>query len=81
MSKGKTAKYYASHPEARKKKAKTDKKINARPEQIKKRSESNQKRREAKAVGKDIKGKDWDHATHRFTSVKANRGRRNEGNR
>lgn len=81
MAKGKTAQYYSKNPAARKVKAKTDKKINARPEQIKKRSESNQKRREAKAAGKNIKNKDFDHATNRFTSVKANRGRKGEGNR
>ena len=30
---GKSTEYYRTHPEARKKKAETDKKINARPEQ------------------------------------------------
>lgn len=79
--KSKSAKYYASNPEARKKKAATDKKINARPEQKKKRAESNAKRREATKAGKNIKNKDYDHATNRFTSVKANRGRKGEGNR
>ena len=79
--KSKSAKYYAENPLARKKKAATDKKINSRPEQIKKRVESNAKRREAEKNKKNIKNKDYDHATNRFTSVKANRGRKGEGNR
>lgn len=77
----KTASYYRNNPAARRVKAATDSKINARPEQVKKRVESNAKRREAKAAGKDIRGKDYDHATRKFTSVKANRGRKGEGNR
>lgn len=92
--KGRTARYYATgttkkggkaNPKkaaaARKKKAATDKKINARPEQKKKRSELGKIRSKAKANGKKIKGKDYDHATKRFTSVKANRGRKGEGGR
>lgn len=73
--------YYRKNPAARKKKAATDKKINARPEQRKKRVESNLKRRKAKAAGKNISNKDYDHATNRFISVKANRGRKGEGGR
>jgi hypothetical protein len=76
-----TAKYYRSNPEARKVKARTDAKINRRPEQIKKRVESNAKRREAKASGKDIRGKDYDHSVKRFVKSSTNRGRRGEGNR
>jgi hypothetical protein len=79
--KSKSAKYYATHPEARKKKQSYDAKLNRKPEQVKKRIESNAKRREAKARGQDIKGKDYDHAVRRFVSVKANRGRKGEGNR
>ena len=63
------------------KKAATDKEINARPEQKKKRAESNKKRREAKRNGKDVEGKDYDHAVDRFVSTKANRGRAGEGGR
>lgn len=69
--------YYRNHPEARKRKAKTDKKINSRPSQIKKRVESNRKRREATKKGQDIKGKDYDHATNRFVKSSVNRGRTN----
>jgi hypothetical protein len=73
--------FYRQNPAARKRKAKTDAKINRRPEQIKKRVESNAKRREAKAKGQNIRGKDYDHAVRRFVSVKTNRGRRGEGGR
>lgn len=79
--KGKTQQYYDKNPDARRKKAKTDKAINARPEQIKKRVESNAKRREAKAQGKDIRGKDYDHKSDKFISMKKNRGRKGEGAR
>jgi len=78
---GKSTKYYQENPKARKKKAQTDKKINARPEQIKKRTECGRKRKEAKKNGKSIAGKDYDHATKRFVKSSTNRGRRGEGNR
>lgn len=81
MKKSKSAKYYAKNPEARKKKAATDKKINARPKQIKKRTESNKKRAEAKKKGYKIKNMDYDHAVNRFVSSRVNRGRTGEGGR
>lgn len=77
----KSAKYYANNPAARKKKAATDKKINARPAQIKKRVESNAKVREAKKKGISTKGKDYDHATNSFVKTSTNRGRAGEGGR
>ena len=80
-AKSKSAKYYAANPEARKKKAATDKKINSRPAQVKKRVESNQKRREAKKKGQNIKGKDYDHAVGKFVKTSTNRGRAGEGGR
>jgi hypothetical protein len=80
-TKSKSARYYSNNPAARKVKASTDKKINARPEQVKKRVESNAKRREAKAKGQNIKGRDYDHAVNRFVPIKKNRGRKGEGNR
>jgi hypothetical protein len=79
--KSKSARYYAANPDAAKRKAQTDAKINRRPEQVKKRVESNGKRREAKAAGKNVAGKDYDHAVGKFVSVKTNRGRRGEGGR
>ena len=60
MALSRTAKYYRDNPKARKVKAATDKKVNARPAQKKKRAESNAKRRKAKASGQDVKGKDYE---------------------
>lgn len=77
----KSASYYRKNAAARKKKAATDKKINARPEQKKKRAEANKKRRQAKRAGKNVRGKDYDHATNRFEKVSTNRGRKGEGGR
>lgn len=71
---GASTKYYRENPEARKKKAAYDKKLNARPEQIKKRTEANAKRREAEAKGQNIKGKDYNHGTNSFVKSSVNRG-------
>jgi len=54
-----SAKYYRSNPDARRKKAATDKKVNARPEQRKKRSELTTERRRRGIAGKG--GKDMSH--------------------
>jgi len=78
---GDSTKYYQTNPEARKKKAATDKKINARPAQVKKRTESNAKRAEAKKKGQNIQGKDYDHSVNRFVKSSVNRGRAGEGGR
>lgn len=78
---GDSTRYYQTNPEARKKKAATDKKINAKPAQIKKRTESNAKRAEAKKKGQNIKGKDYDHAVNKFVKSSVNRGRAGEGGR
>ena len=40
------------------------------------RAENQRKRRAAIKAGKSIKGKDYDHKTKKFISVKANRGNR-----
>jgi hypothetical protein len=45
------------------------------------RAENQRLRRAAKKAGKSLKGKDYDHKTKRFTSVKANRGNRGHGTR
>ena len=45
----------------------------------KKKAENQRKRRAAIKAGKNIKGKDYDHKTRRFTSIKANRGNRGHG--
>lgn len=51
------------------------KSINSRPNQRKKRSELSTVRRKAKRSGKDIKNKDYDHATGKFVNSSVNRGR------
>ena len=76
-----SAKYYRRNKKAREKKKAYDKKLNSRPEQIKKRVESNRARRKAKASGKNVNGKDFDHATGKFEPIKKNRGRKGEGGR
>jgi len=79
-AKCKSAKYYAKNPAARKKKAATDKKINARPEQVKKRVEANKARRKAKAAGKNVKGKDASHTKKGivFKDSSKNRGSKSD---
>ena len=45
------------------------------------RAENQRKRRAAIKAGKNIKGKDNDHKTKKFISIKANRGNRGHGTR
>ena len=42
-------------------------------------AENQRKRRAAKKRGVNLKNKDYDHKTRRFTSVKNNRGNRGQG--
>lgn len=74
--------YYKRHPEARKKKAATDKKINARPEQKKKRRELGKANYDHdKKYGKGGRvGKDLSHTGKglKYKSIKANRGSKND---
>ncbi len=44
-----------------------------------KKAENQRVRRAAKKAGKNIKGKDYDHKTKRFVSIKTNRGNRGHG--
>lgn len=81
MALSKSAKYYRKNKSAREKKKAYDKELNKRPEQVKKRVESNRARRKAKANGKNVKGKDYDHAVGKFVPTKTNRGRKGEGGR
>ena len=60
-------------------KAARDKKYAMTPNRRKKKAENQRKRRAAKKKGKNLKGKDYDHKTKRFTSVKKNRGNRGKG--
>ena len=43
------------------------------------RAENQRKRRAAIKAGKNIKGKDYDHKTKKFITIKANRGNRGRG--
>jgi hypothetical protein len=76
-----SGKYYRKNKAARDKKKKTDSEVNKRPEQKKKRREAGKKRYAAKKAGKNVNGKDYDHATNKFVSSKTNRGRKGEGGR
>lgn len=79
---GKSTEYYRTHPKARKKKAETDKKINARPEQKAKRRELGRKNYKTdKLKGKAYrKGKDLCHTAKglRYKSRSANRGSKSD---
>lgn len=79
---GRSTEYYRNHPEARKKKAETDKKINSRPEQKAKRRELSKKNYETdKKKGKGWrKGKDCSHTKSglRYKSVAQNRGSKSD---
>lgn len=76
----KSAKYYAKNPKARKKKAATDKKVNARPEQKAKRRELAKKRYHDEKAGKKIKGKDASHTKNGivYKSPAKNRGSKSD---
>ena len=66
---------------ARIKKKKRDLAAANSPRRKKMRAENQKKRRAAKKRGINLKGKDYDHKTKRFTSVRANRGNRGRGTR
>jgi len=60
-------------------KAVRDKKYAMTPNRRKKKAENQRLRKAAKKKGVNLKGKDYDHKTKRFTSVKKNRGNRGRG--
>ena len=64
---------------AAKQKAIRDKKAAMTLDRRRKKAENQRKRRAAKKNGKNISGKDYDHKTKRFTSIKSNRGNRGKG--
>ena len=66
---------------AKRAKAARDKLAAMTPDRRKKKAENQRKRRAAIKAGKNIKGKDYDHKSRRFKSVKANRGNDGEGKR
>ena len=68
-------------PKARAAKKKRDLAAANSPRRKKMRAENQRKRRAAKKAGRNIDGKDYDHTTGRFVSVKANRGGHGKGTR
>ena len=64
---------------AAKRKAIRDKKAAMMPDRKRKKAENQRKRRKAIKQGKNIRGKDYDHKTKKFTSIKNNRGNRGKG--
>jgi hypothetical protein len=79
MALSRSAQYYRDNPEARKKKATTDKKVNARPEQRKKRAELVKERRERGIYGKG--GKDVSHQKDGSTRLEDKSKNRGNGSR
>ena len=49
------------------------------PARRRKKAENQRLRRAALKAGRNLDGKDYDHKTGRFTSIKANRGNRGRG--
>ena len=70
---------YKLSAKAKAAKKKRDLKAAKTDDRRKKKAENQKKRRAAKKKGKDIRGKDYDHKTKRFTSIKNNRGNRGKG--
>ena len=70
---------YKLSAKAKAAKKKRDLKVAKTDDRRKKKAENQRKRRVAKKKGKDISGKDYDHKTKRFTSIKNNRGNRGKG--
>lgn len=73
-AKPKTGSKQKLSPAAAKRKAARDKKIAMTPARRAKKAENQRKRREAEKNGQNIDGKDWNHKTSRFDTVKNNRG-------
>ena len=66
-------------PAAKKRKAARDLRRANRADRKAKRAENQRKRRAARKAGKKITGKDYDHYSKSFVSVKTNRGNRGRG--
>lgn len=64
---------------AAKDKAKRDKDIAMTPRRRRMKAENQRKRRAAKKNGQNIDGKDYDHNSKRFVSVKTNRSGHGKG--
>ena len=63
-------------PTAKRMKAHRDKLFAMNDDRRKKKAENQRKRRKAKKNVQNISGKDYDHKTQRFVSIKTNRGNR-----
>ena len=79
MALSRSARYYRDNPDARRRKAKTDKKVNARPEQRKKRAELVKERRKRGIYGKG--GKDVSHQKDGSTRLEDRSKNRGNGSR
>jgi len=66
-------------PTAKRMKAIRDKRAAMTADRKNKKAENQRKRRAAKKAGKNLRGKDYDHKTKRFTSIESNRGNRGHG--
>ena len=66
-------------PTAKRMKAVRDKRAAMTADRKNKKAENQRKRRAAKKAGKNLRGKDYDHKTKRFTSINSNRGNRGHG--
>ena len=66
-------------PTARRAKAARDKQYAMTPRRRRMKAENQRLRRAAKKRGINLRGKDYDHKTKRFTSVRSNRGNRGQG--
>ena len=78
----KSGKYFRKNKKAAAKKNKSNREWHKNnPAATKSRVERAKKTRDARKKGKNIKGKDYDHAVGRFVSSKTNRGRKGEGGR
>jgi hypothetical protein len=73
--KGKTAKFYASNPEAKAKKKKYDTKYHSTEERKKYRAFLNKMRRKAGKYGNGD-GMDYDHTEKKFITAKRNRSKK-----
>lgn len=76
-----SAKHYRDNKASRDKKKDYDTRTQSDNKSKAKRAELERKRYKARKDGKNIDGKDYDHATRRFVSQETNRGRRGEGGR
>ena len=78
----KSGKYFRKNKKAAAKKNASNREWHKNnPSATKSRVERAKKTRDAKKAGKNIKGKDYDHATKSWVSSKENRGRAGEGGR